>query len=513
MHLLMKVLSFAMTIALTRHQKASMRGLSFAADLYVNSALFIAKEAIRACNARRGARSAKDASTTFAFAFMSSVVFVVVALPIVSAHIYLTQPTEFRQAFSAAMIAAALFGMVLDLLAEPAVTVCVAAGNYNVKVVTEGLAIMVRLATVSGCIVLRETLMPAADDLVVAAFAYSCGLMTSGLFSIAFAANALANMVRTDEALRTAAASKQLQLFDGSRIAHRMWKATVGDIVLYRELFSESILRLILTEGEKAVLAAKGNLAAQGIYDVVSSLAALIVRLLFRVWEDFAFSVWSAPDKTNSGTLVRVSPEKWTLLHVMMRAASYLGAAATIFGPPLAPRFLGVLYGSSWATDAAVAVFQAFMLYLPLLAANGLLEAFVRATATPATLRNVKVFMSFGSCAYIAACYVVLFVLDLDVVALVYVNSANLSARIIFSLAAIMRDKSKQEPSLRKCLPSFAAASFVACSIVGRILVDAYASAGALRDAMCVIGAVTSIVACVVVDDDAKAFYSKARRR
>jgi hypothetical protein len=241
---------------------------------------------------------------------------------------------------------------------------------------------------------------------------------------------------------------------------------------LFAELFSESVLRLILTEGEKVVLAAKGNLSSQGIYDVISGLGALIVRLVFRLWEDFAFSAWSRPDDGTddqpsdaalrhmasaaspkrteaarakfsepSAAPAYVTVAKWDLLFAMLKIAVHFGALAAAFGPPLAARVLWSLFGGSrtsdWTGADAVDVLVAYIYYIPLLGVNGLLEAFVRATSTEHALRRLKGWMVLCSLAYIALCYVSLFVFDLGAVGLLYANSINLAIRIAVSAFTI----------------------------------------------------------------------------
>ncbi|CAC9504987.1 putative dolichyl-P-Man:GDP-Man5GlcNAc2-PP-dolichyl alpha-1,2-mannosyltranslocase [Leishmania infantum JPCM5] len=174
----------------------------------------------------------------------------------------------------------------------------------------------------------------------------------------------------------------------------------------YASLFStflrESLLRLVLSEGESLTLTSLGSETARGYYQLISSLGSLVARLLFRIWENACFVKWSREASLgHRHTAVQ-------LLKLMLRLAFYVSFSFTLLGPPLAKTFLATMYTSRWATPQVSTALQLYFYDLPLMAWNGLLEAFLRAVASPAVLQRLQRWMVGETVLYIAACYVTL---------------------------------------------------------------------------------------------------------
>ena len=493
LHMLLKVFSFSAGVLLTRSQSSSMRGATFALDLYVNSALFISTAAVRAVNARRGSRTPLDVAEGFAFSLLGLAVFAFVAIPTVGAHAFAAQPAEFLASMSFWPTLGGVAGVVLELLAEPWYGLALAVGAFKLKVLCEGLGVTIRLAATLVAIRTHCFGLSASDEMDLAINAFSVGLFAHGAFVWVFYWRTVRRLAMSTGAAMSA--DEDGAPLDASKesvcrayrtgqatlvqppgpLFSRVRRALLRSSTLFRELFSESLLRLVLTEGEKAVLATKGNLASQGVYDVISSLGALVVRVVFRLWEDFTFAAWSRPDDSNAASTAddaaiakmatasspttkhapastsfdaaahavvgaRASPvsaPKWDLLFSMLRLACHFGALAVTFGPPLAPRLLWTLFGGARTADftsqAAVDVLVAYVHYIPLLGLNGLLEAFVRATSAEKELKTVKMAMIACSLCYVGLCAVTLFVLDAGATGLIMANCANLAVRIVVS--------------------------------------------------------------------------------
>ncbi|CBZ28614.1 conserved hypothetical protein [Leishmania mexicana MHOM/GT/2001/U1103] len=174
----------------------------------------------------------------------------------------------------------------------------------------------------------------------------------------------------------------------------------------YATLFStflrESLLRLVLSEGESLTLTSLGSETARGYYQLISSLGSLVARLLFRIWENACFVKWSREASLgHRHTAVQ-------LLKVMLRLAFYASFSFTLLGPPLAKTFLATMYTSRWATPQVSTALQLYFYDLPLMAWNGLLEAFLRAVASPAVLQRLQQWMVGETVLYMAACYITL---------------------------------------------------------------------------------------------------------
>ena len=196
----------------------------------------------------------------------------------------------------------------------------------------------------------------------------------------------------------------------------------------------ESMLRLVLSEGESFALTSLGSEAARGYYQLIYSLGSLVARLLFRVWENACFVKWSREASLgHRRTAVQ-------LLKLMLRLSFYVGFSFALLGPPLSRTFLLTMYTSRWATPQVTKALQLCFYGMPFMAWNGLLEAFLRAVASPAVLQRLQRWMIGETVVYIAACYVTLLSFGKDdeqgdsVSVLVLLNTLNMLWRCGASL-------------------------------------------------------------------------------
>lgn len=172
--------------------------------------------------------------------------------------------------------------------------------------------------------------------------------------------------------------------------------------VLLGTFLRESLLRLVLSEGESFALTSLGSEAARGYYQLIYSLGSLVARLLFRVWENACFVKWSREASLgHQQAAVR-------LLKLMLRLSFYVGFSFALLGPPITRAFLTTMYTSRWATPQVTTALQLCFYGMPLMAWNGLLEAFLRAVASPAVLQRMQRWMIGETGVYIAACYLTL---------------------------------------------------------------------------------------------------------
>ncbi|KAK7195005.1 dolichyl-lipid chaperone [Novymonas esmeraldas] len=172
--------------------------------------------------------------------------------------------------------------------------------------------------------------------------------------------------------------------------------------VLLHTFLRESVLRLALSEGESFALTSLGSETARGYFHLIQSLGSLVARLLFRVWENACYVKWSRDAALgHHRAAVR-------LLTLMLRLSFYVAFAFTLLGPPLTTTFLSTMYATRWATPQVSSALQLYFYGLPLLAWNGLLEAYVRAVAAPAVLQRLQQWMVAETVVYVAACYVTL---------------------------------------------------------------------------------------------------------
>ncbi|EEB87561.1 hypothetical protein MPER_15048, partial [Moniliophthora perniciosa FA553] len=162
---------------------------------------------------------------------------------------------------------------------------------------------------------------------------------------------------------------------------------------------SQSVVKHFLTEGDKFVLSWFNPLEDQGGYAVAVNYGSLIARIVFQPIEETLRLYFS-----------RTLPAK------KQEAARTLIALLNIQISTSAPRIL-----SAW------------IWYIPVLAINGGLEAFLSSAADKRQLNRQSRWMIVFSTIYISSA-IALYKQGFGDVSLVYANIINLSARIIYVL-------------------------------------------------------------------------------
>lgn len=184
------------------------------------------------------------------------------------------------------------------------------------------------------------------------------------------------------------------------------------------------------------LIAALTSLRDQGAYALASNYGGLVARMLFQPIEESSRNMFAkvcAPDVTTkkaSGSGIR---EAKSLLQNILRLYGIISLVACAIGPTLAPVLLRLVAGSKWADTEASTVLSAYCYYIPLLAINGVTEAFVAAVATNKELHTQSLLMGGFFVGFAVAAYVFLHVLKMGALGLVYSNCVNMLLRIVFN--------------------------------------------------------------------------------
>jgi oligosaccharide translocation protein RFT1 len=126
--------------------------------------------------------------------------------------------------------------------------------------------------------------------------------------------------------------------------------------------------------------------------------------------------------------------EAKSLLSNILRLYGIIALVACVLGPTLAPMLLRIVAGERWADTEASSVLATYCYYIPLLAINGVTEAFVAAVATNSELHTQSLLMGVFFAGFASAAYVFLHVLKLGAIGLVYSNCVNMGLRIVFNV-------------------------------------------------------------------------------
>ncbi|KAF8515730.1 Rft-1-domain-containing protein [Hysterangium stoloniferum] len=210
------------------------------------------------------------------------------------------------------------------------------------------------------------------------------------------------------------------------RLTHRRVTGGYFDremLHLSAEMTLQSIVKHFLTEGDKFLVSYFSPLADQGGYALASNYGSLVARVVFQPIEETARVFFS---KTLSSTTVNTKEAIETsaqVLYSLLLLFTHLLLFLITFGPPYLPL----------AVHLCPLILGSYIYYIPTMAFNGLLEAFLASTSTPADLRVQSSWMVVFSVGFIVTAVVLARGMGWGDVGLVWANILNLGARALYS--------------------------------------------------------------------------------
>lgn len=185
------------------------------------------------------------------------------------------------------------------------------------------------------------------------------------------------------------------------------------------------------------------------MYALSANYGGLIARMVFRPIEDSTRNLFAklcapptAKEATEKTRKSQATPsaslnQAATILRDILRVYTVVSLIAFAIGPKAAPLLLRLIAGSRWSDSGAGEVLGTYCYCIPLLAINGVSEAFVAATASTKELHWQSIWMGAFSAGFIASAYVFLRVLNLGAKGLVWANCVNMGLRIVFNLTFV----------------------------------------------------------------------------
>ena len=202
--------------------------------------------------------------------------------------------------------------------------------------------------------------------------------------------------------------------------------------------FVQSIMKHLLTQGDTLIITSLASLRAQGTYALASNYGGLIARLLLQPVEEVSRNYFGKALSAING-----APSKEAVLNTrdqllrLLRVYILLSVCVVSVGPTTAPLLLEKVAGSRWATSGAGSVLAVYCYYIPLLAVNGLTEAFVSSVSTESELHRQTIWMVGFFFAFAGASFTSLRILHLEAEGLVWANALNMLLRIMWCTAFI----------------------------------------------------------------------------
>ncbi|KAK4109155.1 Rft-1-domain-containing protein [Canariomyces notabilis] len=217
---------------------------------------------------------------------------------------------------------------------------------------------------------------------------------------------------------------------------------------LASSMMAQSVVKHLLTQGDTFLVSILSSPTAQGVYALANNYGGLLARLVFQPVEESSRSYFSRLLASESPTATTNQPTKQTsaaaqqaasALQSLFKAYSLLSLVITALLPPTAPLVLALVAGPRWSGSGAGACLAAYAWYIPLLAINGVAEAFVASVATEAEVHQQSAWMGVFSVVFGAAGFLFLRVWDMGAVGLVLANGINMACRIVWCGVFILR--------------------------------------------------------------------------
>ncbi|KAK3486873.1 Rft protein-domain-containing protein [Neurospora hispaniola] len=232
---------------------------------------------------------------------------------------------------------------------------------------------------------------------------------------------------------------------------------------LASSLMAQSVVKHILTQGDTFLVSILSTPTAQGVYALANNYGGLLARLVFQPVEESSRSYFSrlladsttspspsSPSSTSPSSPSPSSPsskpsstalhQASTSLTTLLKSYLLLSLPLLVFGPPASSPLLTLIAGRRWTSssssattvpvDSAPATLSLYMYYIPLLALNGILEAFVSSVASEAQVHQQSLFMTAFSLVFAGTGYLTLKVWGMGARGLVVANAVNMACRI-----------------------------------------------------------------------------------
>ncbi|KAH0289750.1 oligosaccharide translocation protein RFT1 [Aureobasidium namibiae CBS 147.97] len=491
-----RALTFALNQILLRFLSPELLGVNVQLELYCISVLYFARESLRVALQRR-------ADGTQAVINMSYLA-IAAGVPLSYALAELYLQTEIPKVpFLVPSLRVYGLAAMIELFAEPSFVAAQQKMLYKVRASAEAAATIMKTFATVGLVVWASR---QGQDLGVLPFAIG---------QLAYAASLL--VVYTARLVLVAKSEGFYLLPRGIQSkTEKFWLSLFSQplLNLSLSLTVQSSIKYVLTQGDSILIASLASLQDQGAYALSSNYGGLIARMLFQPIEEASrnlFAKLCAPttssvaskDEKKAGDGVQQAN---STLALILKAYSLISLVAFAAGPTVAPVLLSLVAGSRWSHTGAGEVLGCYCYYIPLLALNGVSEAFVAAVADNKQLYTQSIWMSGFFAAFAGSAYLFLRVLELGAKGLVWANCVNMACRIIFNLSFVKSFFAKRGQSfdVTKILPS--AASIAIAAVVPSIfkattgILSKYGVVGELAR----IGAITGVFAVALAVSERK---------
>ncbi|KAI9009162.1 Rft protein-domain-containing protein [Hyaloraphidium curvatum] len=145
----------------------------------------------------------------------------------------------------------------------------------------------------------------------------------------------------------------------------------------------QTVLKFLLNEGDRLLLNWFASLEQQGVWAFVFNYGSLVVRILFLPVEDSLRAFMSKSDTGTPAGRKALAGVLSTILHIYL---TYLALPMWFLAPAFAEPLVALVGGAGWLKTGTAGALAVYCCFLPVLASNGVTEAFVQTLADSATM-------------------------------------------------------------------------------------------------------------------------------
>lgn len=407
-----KAFTFGLNQFLLRRISPSIFGIAVFLEFLVSTVLFFSREAQRVAVQRAQTATALQTRQAIAnFAYLP----IILNIPVLLLVYYVQSSFDLYQVVKQLPHAHWTYVFLLcsvwiELLAEPLFALNQHAVNFKLRSKIESFAVLSKCVVTFAGIALSERL-PARDFDGNAVLSFATG-------QFAYSASTFLGYL----ILAKGRLPKISKLADSRYFDPAVWN-------IWRSLLAQMVFKHLLTEGDSLLIKYVFSVSEQGVYSVIANYGSMVARLLFQPIEELVRVTVSKHISE------RKSPEaSFNLVSRLLKMYLNLSVLIVVGGYTNGPFLLRLVLGRSvkWASSNVFEEFPKYVLYIPFLAFNGILEAFFSSASTQAQINKFSLFMGFLSVAVLALLHYLIAKLNLGISGLIIANVVNMTLRITY---------------------------------------------------------------------------------
>ncbi|KAI9183548.1 Oligosaccharide translocation protein rft1 [Blastocladiella emersonii ATCC 22665] len=395
-------------------------------ELLVSTLLFFAREPLRLAALRvpvvgvKGNADLAQLQSIVNLAWIAPAVGAPLAALLAAYYIRYLPVPELAAWYSTSVVMYAA-GAWLDLMAEPFFTVHYSLLFLKTRAIIEGLALT------ASCGTAFYLSWWHGESMGLLAFAYARIAFGATYFG-AFVAAFVWHSVKSEGAIPLAiVVPKPVTVTIKEKTQTRFFDTQLLGVAW--SFLTQSLLKHVLTEGDKFVLSQFYTPYHQGVYAVIFNYGSIVTRIVLLPLEDAARLIFTRLRRDEYSTTARNLLELATKFHV------FLGALCVAIGTHYTDTLLSLLVGAQWGSTAdgmggAPAALAAYCWLIPVLGINGITEAFVTSVATPADVREQSAAFVAAAAVFAGVAYLVY---PWGAAGLFIANAVHLLVRIAWS--------------------------------------------------------------------------------